>query len=454
MDLIISIILAFSALVFGIFKGIFIGYILILCLLIFSCTAWRRGFTWKKISNMVFRSGRKAVIVLRIFILIGMITASWMVSGTVPGIVYYGIKLMNPNYFILYAFLISAGVSFLLGTSFGTISTVGVALMVMAKSGGISINMVAGALMAGAYFGDRCSPMSSSANLIANLTDTNLYVNIRNMFKSGAIPFILSTLFYWVISIKKPLDFLGNSMTEEIGNSFIVNWMVLWPAIIILILSAFRVDVKISMLFSILTASVAAIGIQGYSWVDILRYLFFGFTLPMEDSLQGVLRGGGILSMWKPALVVFVSCGLAGVLEDSGMLGSAEKLFSRGSSRWKLFGYTTLTSIGTGALGCSQTMAVVLTHQLMRKSYQQRKMEKYQLALDIENTGIVISALIPWNIAAMVPTTTLGVSSTGFIPYSIYLYLVPLWTLLCYKIEEIKGKKGYLTAEEGVVNNG
>ena len=139
---------------------------------------------------MSFNGGKRAFVVLEIFLLIGIITGTWIASGTVPAIIYYGIKYMNPNFFILYTFLISCIVSFLLGTSLGTVSTVGVALILMAKGGNINIDIAAGAIIAGAYFGDRCSPMSSSAILVANLTRTNLYTNISNMFKTAVIPFI------------------------------------------------------------------------------------------------------------------------------------------------------------------------------------------------------------------------------------------------------------------------
>ncbi|HAE42412.1 MAG TPA: sodium:proton antiporter, partial [Clostridiales bacterium] len=201
MDILIGMSITFFILIYSIFNGIFLGIPLLLGLFIFIFISWKRGFSIKDIMIMSYIGGKKAFVVLKILVLIGALTAIWMSAGTVPGIVYYGIQFMNPDLFILYAFLISSVVSLLLGTSLGTASTVGLALIVLAKGGNVDTNITAGAIIAGAYFGDRCSPMSSSAHLVANITGTHLYTNIRNMFKSSILPFALSVILYALISI-------------------------------------------------------------------------------------------------------------------------------------------------------------------------------------------------------------------------------------------------------------
>lgn len=433
MDIIIGMLVTFSILLFSINKGIFVGIPLVIGLFIFTFISWRRGFSLQDICTMSYAGGKKAVVVLKTFILIGAITALWMAAGTVPAIVYYGIKLMNPSYFILYAFLISSLVSFLLGTSLGTVSTVGLALIVMAKGGNVDLNIAAGAIIAGAYFGDRCSPMSSSANLVANLTETNIFTNIRNMVSSSAIPFIISIVLYTLFSLKQPLRFAGSSIDSDILNSFHINWLVLLPAILIVIFSVFKVNVKSSMLFSIFIAAMLSIFIQHHNMMDIINYLFFGFYLNPDNPLHSIIKGGGILSMWQAALVVYVSCSLAGIFDGTNMLNSVDKILARARTRAELFVYTTAVSIVTAAFGCNQSIATVLTNQLMTNTYKEKNIDKYTLALDLENTGIVLSALIPWNIAAFVPTTTMDVSPVGFVPYAFYLYLLPLVCLVRLK---------------------
>lgn len=383
---------------------------------------------------MAFTGGKKAFIVLKIFILIGAITGIWMASGTVPGIVYYGIKYMNPHYYILYAFMISSLVSFLLGTSLGTVSTVGVALIVMAKSGNINVNIAAGAIMAGAYFGDRCSPMSSSANLVANLTGTNLYANIKNMLRTSIIPFCLALILYYIFSLRHPLIFAGNNLDQGIIGIFRINWVVLLPALLILLLAVFRIDVKLSMFLSIIAAALISFIIQQQSLINIMRDIIWGFNLDNNSPLQSIVQGGGILSMWKPSFVVFISCSLAGIFEGTDLLKSIEDKLLKATTRSSLFIYTLLVSIATAALGSNQSISIVLTNQLMKKGYESKKISSYELAVDIENTGVVLAALIPWNIAALVPTVTLKVNSAGFVPYAFYLYLLPMSMFLYLRI--------------------
>jgi NhaC family Na+:H+ antiporter len=436
MIIIFSLLFTFCLLTLSVYKGIFVAYPLLVGFFIFSYIAWKKGFKPMDIIKMLYNGGKKAFVVLKIFILIGAITGIWMASGTVPGIIYYGIKYMNPNFFILYTFIISSTVSFLLGTSLGTVSTVGIALILMAKSGNVNINMAAGAIIAGAYFGDRCSPMSSSANLVSNLTGTNLYKNISGMFKTSIIPFILSIILYFILSLKQPLNFMGSRIDVEIIEVFKINWVVLLPAAIILIFSILKVNVKISMFVSIIVASLIALIMQKYKMTEILKYILLGFNLKSVSPLQGILKGGGIISMLKASLVVFISCSLAGIFEGTNMLQNIENVLMKAKTRYKLFIYTIIVSIFTGAFGSNQSIAVVLTTQLMKKSYEDKNIDKYELAIDLENTAIVLSALIPWNIAAFVPTTTMEVSRIGFIPYAFYLYLIPICNIIFLKILE------------------
>ena len=201
MDIIIGLLITFCILVFSILQGVFIGYPLLLGYVIFAYISYCRGFKLKEVARMSLNGGKKALIVIKIFGLIGAITGIWMASGTVPAIIYYGINYMSADFFILYTFLITCVVSFLLGTSLGTVSTVGIALILIARTGNVNLNIVAGAIMAGAYFGDRCSPMSSSASLVATLTNTKLYTNIYNMVLTSVMPFSISIIIYVLNSL-------------------------------------------------------------------------------------------------------------------------------------------------------------------------------------------------------------------------------------------------------------
>ncbi|MFL0245358.1 Na+/H+ antiporter NhaC family protein [Candidatus Clostridium stratigraminis] len=431
MDIIIVFIICFILLLTSAFKGIFIGYPLIISLVLFIIIGIKRGFSIKSLLKMSYKGGKKSLIVLKIFILIGAITASWMASGTVPAIVYYGIKFLNPHIFILCTFLISSCVSFLIGTSFGTIGTVGIAFMVMARGGGVSIPITAGAILSGAYFGDRCSPMSSSANLVASLTETDIFINIKNMFKTSIVAFILACIIYTIFSIKSPLAIGNNLLLSEITKVYDINIITLLPAAIILIFSIFKVNVKTLMLLSVLIASIIAVLLQHVNIVEMLKYIVVGYSIPYKSSLSSIISGGGIISMLKISIVVFVSSAFTGIFEDTEMLKSIKLMLNDVRGRHNVYLSNIVVSIASAAFGCSQALAVILSNMLMKDSYAKNNFTAEQFALDMENTSIIISPLIPWNIAVLVPLTTLnaGVSSIAF---AFYLYLIPLTNYIYY----------------------
>lgn len=437
MDLIITFAITFMLLVLSVYKGIFLAYPLLAALIMFSIIAARRGYALKDILTMTYNGGKKSLIVIKVFILIGAIMATWMASGTVPAIVYYGVRLIKPDAFILCAFLISCFVSFLIGTSVGTSGTVGIALIVIAKGGGVNVAATAGAIIAGAYFGDRCSPMSSSANLVAYLTETNIYENIKNMFKTCIVPFSVSIIFYYVLSRIFPLHSSANGINNEIVKVFSVNIIVLLPALIIIVFSAFKVNVKTSMIVSIITAFLLGIFVQHDTILNCAKFIIFGYSMDKSNPLYPIIKGGGIIAMLKTSLVIYVASAFAGIVEGTKMLNSIEEITQRANSRYEIFRNVAITSIFTAAVGCSQAFAVILTHMLNKKAYEINKINSYCMSIDLENTAIMISGLIPWNIALLVPMTILG-TNASCIPYLLYIYFLPLWNLILLKFKSAK----------------
>ncbi|MCR3759450.1 Na+/H+ antiporter NhaC family protein [Clostridium felsineum] len=425
MEIFLGFLLSFFLLILSVIKNIFIGYALIGCWVIFALIAIKKGYRIKEIIKMSYNGGREAFIVIKILLIIGGVIGIWMASGTIASIVYYCLKFLNPSLFILFSFLICCSVSFLIGTSLGSISVVGIPLMIIARSGHVNLNIVAGAIIAGVYFGDRCSPMSSSAALVANLTKTNLFTNMKNMIYSSIIPFSLSLFFYYILSIYEPLKNMNNNLSYKILGSFDVNFIILFPAIIILILSIFKVKIYFSAPISILIASIVAVHFQHYNIKDVLQFIILGFNTNNHSSLHAILKGGGIVSMLKPSLVMFVSCSLSGIFKGINIFDSFKKaIINKSLNKHKLFSVISIVSIITAAFGCNQTISSVMTNEIMKDCY--KNTSKYRFALDLENSGILIAALIPWNIAALVPTTTLNVSAIKYIPFAFYLYILPI----------------------------
>ncbi|MEL7649138.1 MAG: Na+/H+ antiporter NhaC family protein [Sedimentibacter sp.] len=435
MDIAAALVATFILLVTSVFKGIYLGYPLGLAIILFSAAAARRGHRVDDIIRMAYRGGRKSFIVVKVFVLIGALIPLWMSAGTVPAIVYYGIEMIRPNLFILSAFLISCAVSLLIGTAVGTTGVVGAALMVMARSGGVDLYAAAGAIIAGAYFGDRCSPVSSGASFIASITDTDLYDNVSNMFRTSVVPLIISSAFYLLVSRGNPLGSETGSISSMIADEFDLNLVVLVPAAIIIGFSLMRINVKTLMGASIAAALAISIFIQKETLQSSFKYMIFGFTLDDANVLYGIIKGGGILPMMKTALVVYLASSFAGILEGANLLCGVEKVTSGADTRYKVFKYELMLSFFTAAVGCSQTFAVMMTKMLNSRSYEKNGLDRSCEAIDLENTAIMVSPMIPWNIALLAPMTILGTNAASM-PYMIYIYLVPLWNLVYLKLQE------------------
>ena len=429
MNLFMAFGITFLLLVLSVYKGIFLGYALLAALAMFTLIAIKMGYKPKDIFTIIINGGKNSLIVIQIFVLIGAVIAMWMASGTVPAIVYYGLKFLRPDAFILSAFLISCFVSFLIGTSVGTSGTVGIAMMLIAKSGGVNISVVAGAIIAGAYFGDRCSPMSSSANLVAFVTDTNIYENVKNMLKTSVVPIILSIFFYIIVSRIFPLNSSGNAISGEIAKSFNVGIIVLLPGAIIIAFSLFRINVKYSIICSLIAAAFLGIFLQQESIKDCIRYFFFGYTMNNNGPLYSIVKGGGVISMLNTCFVLFIASSLAGLIEKTEMLKGVEAITEKADSRFKIYRNVLITSIFTAAIGCCQAFTILLTDVLNAKAYQRNSLDKYSRAIDLENTSVLISALIPWNLSLLLPMTVLG-TDFSCIPFLFYIYILPLWNLL------------------------
>ena len=371
--------------------------------------------------------------ILLVFILIGMITALWRASGTIAFIVYMGSKLISPSILILLTFLLCSILSFLIGTSLGTAATMGVICFSIGKAMGINSYYVGGAVLSGIYFGDRCSPMSTSALLITELTKTDLYTNIKLMIKTSIIPFIVTCLFYLLLGFKSTVSNISVDVTEIFKQNYNLNIIVIIPAILIIILSILKINVKKTMLVSIVISFIISMFIQRDSIVALINYCIFGYHHPNE-RLNLMMKGGGILSMVNVSLIVGISSSYSGIFKETKMLVSLKKYLKDFSKKTSSYFVIFLSSIISGAIACNQSLGTILTNELCGEL-----VEKQKMAIILENTVILLVGLIPWNIAMDVPLKTIGV---GFMSglFAFYLYFLPLWNLFLDFIKEKKYK--------------
>ena len=280
-------------------------------LVLFLLYGRRAGFSWRELGRMCLDGIKTVRNILITFVLIGILTAFWRASGTIPAIVCYASSLIRPSILLLMTFLLNCLVSVLTGTAFGTGATMGVICATMAASLGLDVRLVGGAILAGVYFGDRCSPVSTSALLVAELTGTSIYSNIHRMVRTALVPFLGSCGIYLVLGFTQNAGGDLPDLRTLFARVFVLHWAALAPAVVILVLSVLQINVKIAMSASILTALPLCLFLQHVPVPDLLKMVFTGYQTP--DAQVGVMmNGGGIFSMVRVAGIV---C-LLGLLRD------------------------------------------------------------------------------------------------------------------------------------------
>ena len=426
MSVLIATAVFLAAMVACMAAGVDTVFALLLGIVLFSLIGRRRGHTMGVLWRMMWSEGRKLMALLLIFVFIGSITALWRSSGTITFFIYYGIQIIRPGIFILVAFLLTCLLSYALGTSFGVTGTVGIILMALARSGGVDTMITAGAVLSGAYFGDRCSPASSSGLLVAAVTETKQYDNIRNMHRTGWLPMLVSIAIYGAISAAHPIQAVEESLLNTLTESFRLSLWTVVPALLMLVLPMVKVSIRTTLLVSACAAFGVSVLVQGMSVWDTLAAAAVGYA-PEDPELTAILSGGGMLGMVKTSFAVMATGLFAGLLSGLGILDGLKGFVEKIARKWGLFPATVLVSLVAGMVFCNQSIIIMMAYPLLRDVYERCGRGNEELALDVENSGIVMAALIPWNIAGSVPLQMLDAGS-GAIPYMVLLYMIPL----CY----------------------
>lgn len=390
---------------------------------LFGFYAHRNGFSFQEILRMFWSGAQKTRNIMVVFVCIGCLTAVWRISGTIPYIVYHAAGMIVPKYFILCAFVLCAFLSVMTGSSFSTASTIGSICMMLGLATGIAPLPLAGAILSGSFFGDRWSPMSTSAHLVATITHTEIYSNLKTMLRTGAFPLAVTLLIYLLMGSEPHTSDIHVLAVFE--RSFQLSWLCMLPAAVVLAMCLLRMDVKYTMIASTLAGVLLAAGLQKVPWSDIFLAMLRGFQPDGDAELSALLAGGGICSMVNVGMIVFISSSFSGVFEKTALLDGVghviEQLIKR-TTRETAF---LITSVIACMIACNQTLATLLTEQLVRPWMP----DDSERASFLEDTSILIAPLFPWNIAGAVPLAVLGVGSSA-LPYACYLYLIPLWFLV------------------------
>lgn len=413
-----------AALIVCVIFDLSVIYALLAGLLIFSLCAFKMGHGLKDILKMMISGVKTAKNVILSLALIGILTALWRAAGTIPAIICYASSLIHPKTVVLMSFVLNCAVSILTGTAFGTAATMGVISMTMGIAMGADPMLLGGAIVSGAYFGDRASPMSTSALLVSELTETNVFSNIRGMLRRSLVPFIVCCLLYTLAGVFLHAGGDAPELVSLFSKELHLHWLCLIPALLVIIMSLLKIRVQITMTASIISAAIICLALQHDSVSSLFSIAVTGFHA-QDAQLASLLNGGGITSMLRSMVIIFISSTYAGIFSGTGLLDGIKGHIHALSMRISAFGAVFAAAAMTSIISCNQTLAIMLTHQLCRDTEPDRQ----QLALYIEDTAIVLAALVPWSIACAVPLDSIGAPASSLLAAS-FLYMLPLWSML------------------------
>ncbi|SFB02415.1 transporter, NhaC family (TC 2.A.35) [Lentibacillus halodurans] len=413
--------------------------LLILASVYAGIIALRLGLKWEDMMEGIQEKIKQAMPAILILISIGILIGAWMISGTIPMMIYYGLKIIDPTFIVLIAFVVSAIISIVTGTSWGSAGTVGVALMGIATGLGANLPATAGAIVAGAYFGDKLSPLSDTTNLAPVAAGSELYEHIRHMLWTTIPAAVVSILVYLFVGFNLSADNVStpetmNVMLQTLTEMFDWSIWLLLPPAIILYGSIGKKPTLPTIILSSFIAALLGKFIQGFNAVDIFASTVSGFDVSMVNrtnfDADGVIwevtrlvNQGGMQSMTGVVLIAFSAFIFAGIITKSGSLEVIIQTLMKIVKRTGDLILTTVLSCITMALVTGNSyLSIIVPGEIYKDTYQKNKLRAKNLSRTLEDSGTVVVPLVPWSSAGVFMAGTLGVSTLSYAP----------WAILCY----------------------
>lgn len=394
------------------------------------------GYSYEKIIEEISQKISKIWGALLILVIVGFMIGSWMSGGTIPMLIYYGLKLINPQYLVLTAFILTAIVSVFTGTSWGSAGTIGVAFMGVAVGLDANLAAVAGAVVSGAYFGDKLSPLSDTTNLASAVCEVNIYEHISNQMWTTGIAAILSGLFYFIYG---QMFISGNaaspetvlSLMESLENMFNWNVILLVPLLIVLVGSITRKPTIPIMLLASFIALFNAYIFQGVSLENIVESTLNGFNVSMLGydemsvlpELVSLLHRGGMMAMMNTLLIAVCAISFAGTMSVTGALDVLiSKLVKEISNTFQLVASTILICLITTGVTSNGQVSILMPGEALKNVYKKKGLHPKVLSRTLEDSVSCVECLIPWTAAGAYMAATLGVPTLNYLPFAILNY--------------------------------
>lgn len=406
-----------------------------------------RGYKWEKLENSLLESittGLKPVLILFI---VGMMIAVWMQSGTVPALLFGGLKFIQPEWFLISALVITIIVSSFTGSSFTTIGTIGIAMMGIGTAMGVNPALAAGAVISGACFGDKMSPLSDTTNFAPAVSGVNLFTHIRHMMYTTIPAIIITIIFFFIMSNNLSTSVNPEDMQKALSvlsNEFSLSFWTLLPPLIVLVLALIRVPVLLTLMAGLIAGVLVAVGAQGVlSATSILNTMQNGFELKTSSELvNGIINRGGLQSMMWSVSLILLALALGGLLQAIGiieaLMGGLTRLLDR---RGHLISATAGSAIGVNLLTGEQYLSILLPGQTFGSFFDKAGVDRKYLSRTLEDAGTLVNPLIPWGVSGAFFAETLGVSVISYLPFALFLWLSPMFTIGLGYFNDIRMQK-------------
>lgn len=398
----------------------------------------------RKIWAEVFENLKSVLVPIVILALVGALSGAWLISGIIPAMVYYGLTLLSPEVFLPVSVIISAIISIATGSSWTTTATVGIALIGIGSAMGISSGMIAGAVISGAYFGDKMSPLSDTTNLAPAMAGTDLFTHIRYMTYTTLPSIIVTLVVFTILSffIQSTGEAETSSLLTDIKSFFVISpWLFIVPlAVVLLIL--LKVKPLLSLLAGIVLALVFAVLFQpsllgvkissSHVVEEMTKVVFTEYAIETKNEmLNELFVSKGIMGMLWTILLIISAMIFGGIMEGIGALSKiTDVLLKKATSIFGLFASTVASCIGLNAIASDQYLAIVIPGKMYKSAFEQRDLAPENLSRTLEDSGTVTSVLVPWNTCGAYQSSVLGVGVGEYFVFAIFNWLSPIATLV------------------------
>ncbi len=409
---------------------------ILLGVLVAGLVGLRAGFSFDEIESGMLDGITNALKAIVILSTIGILIGIWIQSGVVPLLLYYGLKVLNPSIFLPATVVICSVTSLATGTSWGTAGTIGLALIGIGQALGFPLPMVAGAVLSGAYFGDKMSPLSDTTNLAPAVAGTDIYTHIRHMTYTTSVSLGLTLVIECVLSLvygggQADLAAVDQILTG-LSSHFNLSVLLLLPPVIVLFLAYKRVPALPGIVAGIFSAAVLGILLQGVDIKAILQVGWSGFSIETgTPTIDTLLSKGGFESMLYTISIILCAMMFGGIMERTNQLRVVvDKLLEKSNSAKSLITATILTAIASNLILCEQYMSIVITGKMYAQAYKDRGLDAKNLSRALEDSATVTANLVPWNTGGAYMTATLGVPTIAYLPFNFFCWLSPVVSLI------------------------